>query len=225
MKDRSKKPMDKNMPERKNVPYYYHAYNYLLYIAERFIQVIDNPDLIILGGEYKRMLSLSAIVFETFALEAYLNHYGELKIKHWDIIEKRLRFKEKIQLIAEEVGYQINWGVRPFQNFSAIKKYRDQLAHPKLLIEPAKIPLEGGIKLSTEPKNLIPFRPLPTKKLAQLYLEDVKGMIKLLYEAAPLDPKQGPFDIWVSTGLVPMGGDTFGMFSISSPCEKQPPPD
>ena len=38
---------------------------------------------------------MSAVVFSAFTLEGYLNHVGVLRIRHWDLLERKLKVAGK----------------------------------------------------------------------------------------------------------------------------------
>lgn len=75
--------------------------------------------------------SMFSMIFSSFALEAFLNHLGQFRFgeKNWSFIEQGMSPKGKLCLLAEFLGYDVDFGSRPCQTFTDIFKYRNTVAH------------------------------------------------------------------------------------------------
>ena len=92
--------------------------------SQTFLQLgIENP-----RGSYHQFLG--SIVFSAFTLEAFLNHVGEELFKSWAALEK-LSPKEKINVIAEKLELEVDWGAMPWQVVPEIIGVRNKIAHGK----------------------------------------------------------------------------------------------
>lgn len=80
------------------------------------------------GSNYCRV---SAVLFSAFAVEACLNHIGEEKLPWWDIVEPKLQWENKLQLITQYFSVEIDKGKRPSQTIYKLFKFRNKLAHGK----------------------------------------------------------------------------------------------
>ena len=73
---------------------------------------------------------MASIVFTAFSLEAYLNHLGPNIFKCWDSLE-RLSPKDKLNVVAEKIGIEVDYGVRPWQVVKELFGFRNDIAHGK----------------------------------------------------------------------------------------------
>lgn len=79
-------------------------------------------------GSYHQFLG--SIVFTAFTLEAFLNHVGETLFKSWPELEK-LKPKGKINVIAERLELEVDYGTLPWQVVPEIFGVRNKVAHGK----------------------------------------------------------------------------------------------
>ena len=92
--------------------------------SRTFLQLgIENPK-----GSYHQLLG--SIVFTAFTLEAFLNHVGEALFKSWADLEKLTR-RGKINVIAEKLGLEVDFGTMPWQVVPEIFGVRNKIAHGK----------------------------------------------------------------------------------------------
>lgn len=81
------------------------------------------------AGSY--YLSLASLVFDAFALEAFLNHIGEnVYARIWQNLES-LQPKAKLNVLCERVGLTPDWDVQPWQVVPEIVAFRNKVAHGK----------------------------------------------------------------------------------------------
>ena len=74
---------------------------------------------------------LFTIIFSAFCFEAYLNHIGSEKFSAWEIIEKKLQPKEKLNVISQNLNLFFDYSRRPFQTIDKLFKFRNSIAHGK----------------------------------------------------------------------------------------------
>ena len=74
---------------------------------------------------------LASVVFSAFSFEAFLNDIGEQKFKFWLIVEPKLSWRSKLDLVLQELDLSANYGCRPYQTLIDLFKLRDKLAHGK----------------------------------------------------------------------------------------------
>ncbi len=79
-------------------------------------------------GSYHQFLG--SIVFTAFAFEAFLNHVGEEVFTSWAELEK-LSPKGKLQVIAERLEIEVNFGKVPWQIVPRLIGIRNKIAHGK----------------------------------------------------------------------------------------------
>jgi hypothetical protein len=107
----------------------FNTFSYLLNGADSLAQTAKEHTP---GSNYCRV---SAVVFSAFAIEAHLNHIGEAKLSFWGIVEPKLPWRAKLDLILEQLGIIADFGKPPFQTLCDLFKFRDRLAHGKTTTE------------------------------------------------------------------------------------------
>lgn len=70
----------------------------------------------------------ASLVFTAFMLEAYLNHIGKTLFRCWDDLD-RLGPKEKLNVIADRIGLQVDYGREPWQIVKDLFVFRNKIAH------------------------------------------------------------------------------------------------
>lgn len=73
---------------------------------------------------------MASLVFTAFTLEAYLNHIDPKVFKCWEDLE-RLAPRGKLNVIAERLQVDINYGRRPWQVMKHLFSFRNVIAHGK----------------------------------------------------------------------------------------------
>jgi len=73
---------------------------------------------------------VASVVFTAFTLEAYLNHIGPRMFNCWDSLE-RLSPKDKLNVVADKIGIEIDYGNRPWQVMKDLFGFRNDIAHGK----------------------------------------------------------------------------------------------
>jgi hypothetical protein len=61
------------------------------------------------GSNYQRV---SAVLFSAFAVEAHFNHVGEARLPFWSIVEPKMSWRMKLDLLAQQLGFQPDFGSR-----------------------------------------------------------------------------------------------------------------
>ncbi|MDH3997767.1 MAG: hypothetical protein OET90_02905 [Desulfuromonadales bacterium] len=156
----------------------------------------ENPE-----GSYHQFMG--SLVFTAFTLEAYLNHAGEKLFQCWSDLE-RLGPKEKLNVIAEHIGLEVNYGGRPWQVIKDLFGFRNDIAHGKTveINKTEKVPLHKH----TEEEGPL-FTPTRWEKYcceqnAVRAREDVEKIVHLIHEASGIQDEH-PFDhgmqVWTSS--------------------------
>jgi hypothetical protein len=86
-------------------------------------------------------LTASAL-FSAFTVEAHMNHVGEAQLAYWSIVEPKLSWRQKLELVAQHLGITIDWGKEPYQTVARLFKFRDRLAHGKSSVEDVEIEMK-----------------------------------------------------------------------------------
>jgi len=130
----------------------------------------------------------SAVVFCAFTLEGYLNHIGALRVKNWDLVERKLSWREKLEFLGRELNTTFDRGKQPFQTMVQAFAFRDHLAHGKSVIEET---FSGEYLLGThdrddylDPEWLTEFQSLDKVKAV---LQEMESALRQLQAAAGLD--------------------------------------
>jgi len=84
-------------------------------------------------GRYPHCMSV--VVFCAFTLEGYLNHIGVRRMRDWDILERKLSWREKLELIGRELKTTFNTDKKPFKSMAEAFAFRNRLAHGKSVID------------------------------------------------------------------------------------------
>lgn len=128
----------------------------------------------------------ASLVFTAFTLEAYLNHVGEKVFLCWKDLE-RLSPKEKLNVIAEKLKIEVNYGKRPWQVVEELFKFRNDIAHGKTVKIKTKevLPLEDLSNTKFYEQFLLTrWEKFCTQKNAVKAREDVKNIVATLHAAA-----------------------------------------
>jgi len=73
---------------------------------------------------------LACITFIAFTLEGFLNHIGEQIFKTWVDLEQ-LNVRGKLNVVAEKLGIDVDYGVLPWQIVPELVAFRNKVAHSK----------------------------------------------------------------------------------------------
>ncbi len=137
------------------------------------------------GSFYQFMASL---VFTAFTLEAYLNHIGPEVFKCWDDLE-RLGPRQKLNVIAERLQVDVNYGHRPWQVMKRLFGFRSDIAHGKS--EVVKIshrePLDRHSDDQFGEFERTEWEKYCTEKNVLRAKEDVKKIVHALHEAGQFE--------------------------------------
>ena len=81
--------------------------------------------------ESRTFYCMSAIMFSAFTAEAFCNHIGAKHFKGWELVERGLSPKEKLELLGQHLGFSVDFSREPFQSFDSAIRLRNNLAHGK----------------------------------------------------------------------------------------------
>jgi len=77
-------------------------------------------------------LRFSVSILCAVKLEAFINVAGKLKVDHWDILERKLSFTEKCQIIFSTVDLVFDQNIEPNKTAVGAFEIRNSLVHPKM---------------------------------------------------------------------------------------------
>lgn len=146
------------------------------YLKMASFNALEQAKQIETGRFYNLMTSM---LFCAFTLEAFLNHVGMETIDCWSILKKKLSPEEKLDFIANSIKYEPDFGVRPFQSFKEILKFRNTLVHA----ETEYIETETIEKLILGEVPKYPETEWERKvdlKVAQRFFDDTLEIIKVI---------------------------------------------
>ena len=161
----------------------FNTFSYLLNGAHSLSQTAKDHEV---GSNYCR---LSAVVFAAFSIEAHLNHIGEAKLSFWQIVEPKLSWRQKLELITTHFGVTPDFGKRPFQTLSDLFRLRDRLAHGKTTTEEKSYEYRDGSedhRGSLDPDWLKGFW---SDEAVERVLEDTRQIIETLHTKAGFEPQ------------------------------------
>ena len=135
------------------------------------------------GSNYHRV---SSVLFCAFAMEAYLNHLGGSAIRYWGIVEPKLGWRQKLDLVAQHFEATIDAGRRPFGTIIQLFKFRDKLVHGKTETWDFEYKYDPAKRdASQDPDWLSQYW---NDAAVDRVLEDTEKAIKFLHDNADLDP-------------------------------------
>jgi hypothetical protein len=179
---------------------------------------------------YKRFEIITALLMCALSLEAALNYLGQrlfdngeaierclsknrankfrergVEYQNWEDIERSLSPKEKLQMIAKFSGLENNLGGWPFQSFSDIFGFRDNLVHAKPShhfvqdVQPDAIDEHGTLIIDDIAELSTDWEKLCTVETAEKWRKAIYGMSSTLSQASKCqDPIKidGAVDTW-----------------------------
>jgi hypothetical protein len=83
------------------------------------------------GEQYQQLEIITAQLMCALTMEAVFNRLGKKLFDNWERVERSLRPKDKLKMIAQRTGLEIDLGSRPFQFLPEIFGFRDSLVHAK----------------------------------------------------------------------------------------------
>lgn len=128
---------------------------------------------------------MASLVFTAFSLEAYLNHIGAQIFTCWNDLE-RLSPKEKLNVIAERINVEVNYGRRPWQIMINLFGFRNDIAHGKSVTIKSEeiIPLINHNEDDIHNFLRTNWEKFCTEKNAVRAREDVNNIIETIHEAS-----------------------------------------
>lgn len=115
----------------------FYPYSYLRTAAHVAFKAAQTNSL---GSNYHRV---SAVLFSAFALEAHFNHVGEERLPFWRILEPRMTWRMKLDLLGQQLGFLTDFGHRPYQTVAEVFRFRDKMAHGKTWTAEVQYPYTG----------------------------------------------------------------------------------
>lgn len=127
---------------------------------------------------------MASIVFTAFTFEAYLNHIGPNVFNCWQDLE-RLKPREKLNIIAEKLMLNINYGIRPWQIMTQLFAFRNRIAHGKSEIVKSQEIVSYDVQSDNKLGTMAPtkWEEYCTQENAIRSREDVQSMVETIHEA------------------------------------------
>jgi hypothetical protein len=127
---------------------------------------------------------MASLVFTAFSFEAYLNHIGPKIFRCWDCLD-RLGPKEKLAIIAEKIGLEVDYGKRPWGILKELFGFRNDIAHGKS----RKVDEDKVVPIVKYDEHMRAFAKTDwerfcTRQNAERARNDVEAMVEALHNAA-----------------------------------------
>ena len=128
---------------------------------------------------------MASLVFTAFTLEAYLNHIGPKVFSCWDDLE-RLGPKEKLNVISEKVGLEIDYSRRPWQVMKRLFGFRNDIAHGKSVKIKSEetIPIKDHVDDKLHGFTKTKWEEYCTENNAESARKDVESIINEIHSAS-----------------------------------------
>lgn len=130
---------------------------------------------------------VSSALFCAFTVEAHLNHIGEAKLPFWKIVEPKLSWGMKLELIAQHLGIELEYGKRPLQTVGELFKFRDRLAHGKTTTQEVSYECRAGLEDEFSALDPDWLKKFWSEEAVERALADVTQLLKLFHEKAGFD--------------------------------------
>ena len=130
---------------------------------------------------------VTSMLFDAFTLEAYMNHLGALRFSFWPPLKRKLSTREKLDVVCADLGFQPDFGRRPWQTLGFIFKLRSLLVHAQT----ETLAFEGelrGQELLIKDWPRAKWEEFMSVEECQRFLDDTKEMIKDLADKAGISP-------------------------------------
>lgn len=127
---------------------------------------------------------LACLTFIAFTLESFLNHIGEQIFKSWVDLEQ-LNVRGKINIIAEKLEIDVDYGALPWQIIPELVAFRNKVAHSKneRLFEEVIVPQDKYDDYLNEALKA-DWQNTATSKNAEKIMEHTKILCESIWEAA-----------------------------------------
>ena len=128
---------------------------------------------------------MASLVFTAFTFEAYLNQIGKKIFSCWKSIEK-LSPKDKLNVIAEKIELEVDYGKRPWQTIKDLFRFRNDIAHGKSEKITEKIAIANNDFADSKINEFsrTKWEKYCTKENAIRAREDVEIMVEELHKVA-----------------------------------------
>ncbi|MBN1462014.1 MAG: hypothetical protein JXA57_20985 [Armatimonadetes bacterium] len=134
-----------------------------------------------------RLEILTSLLMSPLAMEAALNHVGEscFSTAIWKALERSAP-RDKLDAIADQLHVVIDMGSEPFQHFTPMFRFRNELAHGKTVVIDGVAPYDPV--RDNDPQDTTEFMASWERRwnleTARTWQDSVKGMVNTLCEAA-----------------------------------------
>ena len=142
----------------------------------------EKQELLAKGTGCRKYAQIEAMLLSALAIEAYLNHLGNLIFKCWNSIERSLTPRQKLDLLCEKMSYEPDHGERPYQTFHDIFKFRQKTVHGKteVIKDHESIQSYHNNEFPKEPKT--DWENMISQDNTNRYVEDMQAIINDLWK-------------------------------------------
>lgn len=151
------------------------------------------------AGKDTLHMNRACLVFIAFSMEAFLNHVGHLFVNSFDSFDsfERLKIKEKILILSRNIGFNVDFGHRPWQIVKPLFSFRNDIAHGKTTPSPIEIRKEIFLEQTDSFQKigdklrkvqiLTPWEKFCTEKNIERAMDDVRQIFKTISKAAEIE--------------------------------------
>ena len=160
-----------------------NTYAYCFYVAKQALKRAKEEE-----GQLDSCMT--AGLFAAFTIEAYLNHIGQIKVRSWDAVERKLGPREKLLLLQEMFSFKADLSKPPFQSLHTVLSLRNSIVHGKTeIITIDKIVDEDEVGEAEYPQS--DWKKLCTVSVVTKMVNDVEATVISIHPQ--LGYKRDPF--------------------------------
>ena len=135
--------------------------------------------------------TLMSFVASSFFVEATINHIGVTVVPYWESIERKLSPKEKLQIPAHYLKFDIDFGTRPFQPFDELVRLRNALAHGRTKRVDFELLHKGDRTFEMRDTNATHWDFMLSSRHALDFYEDASKVVEILFEKSQMEVPHG----------------------------------
>jgi len=163
------------------------TFNKLLQVANCSLdEAKDHPK-----GRFHNLTS--SMVFSTFAVEAFLNHAGEMLLTDWRRHD-RDRIHSKLKRVCSAVGLSVAYSQEPFATFKTMVAFRNMLAHGRteFLSTTEEVASEAYRSDQIWSDPIGEWDTACSPEAAARFITQARALIRLIRDASPVSlPDEG----------------------------------
>lgn len=142
------------------------------------------------GEDKQQYWSVATISFAALAVEAAINLVGHAKIKRWEEVERTTSPSGKLVVLENALGFEIDRSSQPFNSFSKLFRFRNQIVHAKSELLPivfVREPPAGQVPVASAMTPYTEWEKLANLIDAERLLRDATQINEVLAQKACID--------------------------------------